>query len=121
MTPHDEGTGRSGDTEPLAVELFERLATRLLDEPFVEQGSGFGAVRGLRVGGKIFAMLCRGELVVKLPRNRVDQLVEAGTAARFDARRDGRLMKEWATIPVEHGADWNRLVQEALDFVRLTT
>ena len=116
----DDGTGRSGDAGHVAVELFERLATQLLDEPGVEQGSGFGAVPGLRVGRKIFVMVCRGELVVKLPRNRVDQLVAAGVGARFDPRRDGRLMKEWATIPVEHGDDWHPLALEALDFVGST-
>ncbi len=34
-------------------------------------------------------MLCRGELVVKLPRARVDQLVLDGIATRFDAGATG--------------------------------
>ncbi len=119
VTPDHHGpTGGAPDSGHGALERFQRLAARLLEEPLVEQGSGFGAVPGLRVGRKIFAMLCRGELVVKLPRTRVDQLVVAGAAARFDARRDGRLMKEWATIPVEHGDEWDRLADEALEFVR---
>ena len=100
------------------AELFEDLATRLVGEPDVRQGTGFGAMPGLRVGNKIFAMLCRGELVVKLPRDRVDELVAAGGAARFDARRDGRLMREWATIPARHSDDWEPLAVEALRFVR---
>ena len=100
-----------------AAELFEQLATRLREKPGVHEGTGFGAVPGLRVNSKIFAMLCRGELVVKLPRHRVDQLVTDGTAARFDARRDGRLMKEWAAVPPERGHAWEALVIEALRFV----
>ncbi len=76
-----------------ATDLFAQLASGLLDEPRIQQGTGFDSIPGLRADKKIFAMLCRGELVVKLPRHRVDQLV--------DARRDGRLMKEWATIPPE--------------------
>ncbi len=100
-----------------AADLFEQLVGRLLDEPRVQQGTGFGAMPGLRVNKKIFVMLCRGELVVKLPRHRVDQLVSDGTAARFDARPDGRLMKEWATIPPSHSHAWEALAIEALRFV----
>ena len=105
------GAGRS------AADLFEQLTSRLLNEPRVQQGTGFGAMPGLRASNKIFAMLCRGELVVKLPRHRVDQLVANGTAARFDARRDGRPAKEWASIPPEHGHAWEGIAVEALHFV----
>jgi predicted DNA-binding protein (MmcQ/YjbR family) len=78
-----------------AEELFEQLAERLLADPEVSRGTGFGSAPGLRVGSKIFAMLGgTGErLVVKLPRQRVEQLVAAGTGERFDPRHDGRLMK----------------------------
>lgn len=100
-----------------AADLFAQLASRLLDEPRVQQGTGFGSVPGLRADKKIFAMLCRGELVVKLPRHRVDQLVADGTAERRNARRDGRRMKEWATIPPEHSHTWESLAIEALRFV----
>jgi len=44
--------------------------------------------------GKIFAMLGRGSsLVVKLPRERVDELARAGKGQHFDPGH-GRLMKE---------------------------
>ncbi len=114
-------TRRSPGSGPGAAELFEDVTAELLGEPGVALGSGFGAVPGLRVRGKIFAMLCRGDLVVKLARTRVDELVASGTGQRFDARRDGRLMKEWATIPVAHGHQWSALAREALDFVGRST
>lgn len=100
-----------------ARRLFDELAERLLSDPRVEEGTGFGRMPGLRTGNRIFAMLCRGELVVKLPRERVDELVAAGAAARFDARRDGRPMKEWASVPPEHAANWGPIAHEALHFV----
>ena len=53
---------------------------------------------GLKVDGKIFAMLVRGDLVVKLPRERVTALVEAGVGRPFDPRRDGRLLKDWVVL-----------------------
>jgi hypothetical protein len=71
---------------------------------------------GLRVGGKIFAMLVGGELVVKLPRERVDALVAAGRGHAFDPRRDGRLMKEWLVFEGDDPA-WVDLAREAYAFV----
>lgn len=78
---------------------------------------GFGSSGQLKVGGKIFAMLVRGRLVLKLPRRRVDQLVDAGDGERFDPRRDGRLMKEWLVLEPASTQDWSSLAREALAFV----
>ena len=70
---------------------------------------------GLKVNGRIFAMLVRGDLVVKLPRSRVDELASTGRGFRFEPR-SGRPMKEW--IVVKPGAvDWVTLAREAHRFV----
>src|SRR5262245_27593712 len=82
----------------------------------VSVGTGFGKNEGLRIGGKIFAMLVRGELVVKLPKDRVDELVDAGVAVRFDGGK-GRPMKEWASIEPGASRRWRGLVDEARTFV----
>ena len=82
----------------------------------VTGGTGFGNNEGLRISGKIFAMLVRGELVVKLPKDRVDELVDARVAARFDAGK-GRPMKEWASVPPTASRRWQALVEEARAFV----
>ena len=79
-------------------------------------GTGFGTNEGLRVSGKIFAMLVRDELVVKLPRDRVDELIDAGAARRFDAGK-GRPMREWASVPASASRRWRGLVEEARTFV----
>lgn len=80
------------------------------------EGTGFGS-SGLKVGGKIFAMLVRGALVVKLPRARVDEFVATGEGERYDPRRDGRLMKEWLVAGPALDGDWLSLAREALAFV----
>jgi hypothetical protein len=104
-----------------AEQLFRRAAARYLADPSVSEGTGFGSRPGLRLGKKVFAMLgADGELVVKLPKERVDELVASGVGARFDPRRDGRLMKEWATVPVSRGRQWGRLLGEAFEFVGAT-
>jgi hypothetical protein len=84
--------------------------------PSVTEGTGFGSSPGLRIAGKIFAMLSHGELVVKLPAARVDELVADGTAGRFDAGK-GRPMREWATIPAERSKRWQEIADEAFEFV----
>ena len=81
-------------------------------------GSGFG--RGaLRYRGKIFAMLVRGHLVVKLPADRVTALINSGDGAAFDANK-GTPMREWLSLDGESALPWLPLVHEALDFVRAT-
>jgi len=82
----------------------------------VTEGTGFGRSDGLRVSGRIFAMLVGGELVVKLPKARVDDLVGSQIATRFDAGK-GRPMKEWASVPPSASRRWRALVEEARTFV----
>ena len=79
-------------------------------------GSGFGR-SALRYRGKIFAMLVRGSLVVKLPAPRVSELVGAGEGLHYDANK-GTPMKEWLSLDPESDLDWLTLAREALGFVR---
>jgi TfoX/Sxy family transcriptional regulator of competence genes len=97
-------------------QLWEPIARDQLAKRGVTGGTGFGTNEGLRVSGKIFAMLVRGELVVKLPRDRVDELVDAGAARRFDAGK-GRPMREWASVAASASRRWRGLVEEARTFV----
>ncbi len=100
-------------------ERYEDLVDEFLAEDGVTRprgGSGFG--RGaMRYRRKIFAMLVRGQLVVKLPRQRVDELVAAGHGRRFDANK-GTPMKEWFSLDPGSALAWPALAREALDFAR---
>jgi hypothetical protein len=79
-------------------------------------GSGFGR-SALRFQGKIFAMLVRGRLVVKLPAGRVETLVAAGAGDHFDASK-GTPMKEWLSLDPASAQPWLPLAHEALAFAR---
>ena len=79
------------------------------------EGRGFGSA-GLRTHGKIFAMLVRGALVVKLPKQRVDELVGTGEGTPFDANK-GRPMKEWLSLDPRSQLGWESLAREALEHV----
>ncbi|MFL5825749.1 MAG: hypothetical protein ACJ76V_04435 [Thermoleophilaceae bacterium] len=94
---------------------FAAIADELLREPGIDEGTGFGTNPGLRVGGKIFAMLVRGELVVKLPADRCSELIDAGAAQTFEVGK--RRMREWVSIEPGATHDWNALAKEARRFV----
>jgi hypothetical protein len=82
----------------------------------VTEGKGFGSSGQLRVDARIFAMLVRGELVLKLPRKRVDELVKRNAGRRFDAGKRTP-MREWFVLSPASRQPWIALAQEALDFV----
>lgn len=100
-------------------ERFAALVEEFLDQPGItppQAGKEFGST-GLKVNGKIFAMLVSGALVLKLSKARVDALVASGDGERYDPRRDGRLMKEWLVLSPTSEQAWLPLAQEALEFV----
>jgi hypothetical protein len=79
-----------------------------------EGGAGFGR-SALRFRRKIFAMLVRGRLVLKLPEARVSDLVAAGAGVPFDANK-GTPMREWLSLDPAGALDWLPLAREALAF-----
>jgi|ERR1022692_30871 hypothetical protein len=76
--------------------------------------SGFGRT-GLRFQNKIFIMLVRGRLVLKLPAERVNALVAGGDGVHFDANK-GTPMREWLSLEPDSSLEWLPLAREALDF-----
>jgi TfoX N-terminal domain len=80
----------------------------------VTRGSMFGS-QGLRTGKKFFAVWWHEQLVLKLPPERSNELVGAGTATPFEPM-EGRPMNGW--VVVDPAADWRSLVQEACAFVQ---
>jgi len=97
-------------------ERYDALVDAFIDRPGVscDQEPGFGS-GALKVDRKIFAMLTRGRLIVKLPRERVSALVASGEGEPFDANK-GRPMKEWLTVS-ERNEQWAEIADEARQFV----
>jgi len=100
-------------------ERFERLVDELVGIEGVSPpspGRGFGS-SALKFRGKIFAMLVRGHLVVKLAKGRVAELVAAGEGRHFDANK-GTPMKEWFTLDEPSDLSWSELAREGLAHAR---
>ena len=105
-----------------AEERWAALVETMLAAGHATYGSDGGPQRAfgstsLKTDGKIFAMLVKDRLVVKLDRRRVDALVASGDGERFDPGH-GRLMKEWLSV-AEPASDeaWLEFATEAEAFV----
>ena len=99
---------------------YSRLVDEMSRDPEVildREGKGFGSRGQLKVNGRIFAMLVRGELVLKLPRARVDELVARAEGRHFDAGQ-GKPLREWFVLYPTSKRPWPPLAREAHDFVR---
>ncbi len=102
MTPHD---------------LFWELAAELHGEdPRVVEGTIMGS-KCLRVGKEFLALVdYKGSgLVVKLPKERVTELVNADKGKPFGP--GGKIFKEWLSVPTQDKRQWRSLLREGVKFV----
>ena len=92
--------------------VMEALATQRR----VTTGRMFGS-EALKLGNRVFAMVVKGRLVVKVSPDRAKELQESGLASAFDPGH-GRLMKQWVSIQPRAKIDWIELAGEALAYAR---
>jgi hypothetical protein len=112
-------TKSSPRTEPRATELFQAIAAEYLGRPGVSVGRIFHN-EGLTINGKLFAMVVRGRLVVKVPAAQATTLIAEGRGVAFEPS-PGRRLREWVMVePPEEGDDedgWPALVDDAHRYV----
>src|SRR4051812_41642563 len=120
-----KNAAKSKAAKPTKVAKAKR--PREMDRAFAPIAAAFAGERdvagawminsfGLKTNKKFFVMHWRGNLVVKLPIERVDALVAARAGTRFDPGR-GRPMKEWIVV-ADGAGDWIALAREAYRYVR---
>ena len=102
------------DVSP-ARKLYDDLTDDLLYDPAVGRSTMMGHPC-VRRAGRFFASFdpkadC---LVVKLPAERVEALIDAGSGESFAP--NGKVFREWVSIPTSDPSGWARLLAEALDF-----
>jgi hypothetical protein len=98
-------------------ELFWQLAAELQrDDPRVQEGTIMNG-RCLRVGTAFLALVdYKGSgLVVKLPKQRVAELLDAGVGKPFGPA--GKIFKEWLAVPKPDRRRWRELLREGIAFV----
>ncbi len=115
----DTMTKKKSERKALQVDdRFARVIWAFAKHPGVTHGGpkGFGA-GALKINGKIFAMISsKGEFVVKLPKERVDEMEDAGKGEPYDPGH-GRRMKEWLVV-TDGRVDWTGLAKEACEYVK---
>jgi hypothetical protein len=93
---------------------YRDVVEQLLSDPAVSEAQMMG-MPSLKLGTKMFGGLFDGRLVVKIGRERVEQLIDAGRAEPFDPSGRGRPMKDWALLGAP-AVDWPELAGEAKAF-----
>ncbi|MES1176600.1 MAG: hypothetical protein ABUL62_19915 [Myxococcales bacterium] len=118
-----EKVAKAGRAKPKAVTgegavdpTFAPIVQAFADDSNVSRRRMFSSPSVLSVDGKIFVMMVRGKLVLKLPKARVEELVDAGKGNHFDPGH-GRLMKEWLSL-AGRTPPWLGLAREAYRFVK---
>lgn len=98
------------------TDFFHRVSADALTERDVTTGTMMG-FPCLRVAGAFFASCDHrtGDLIVKLPRDRVTQLIESGAGRPFTPA--GRTFREWVLVDDRDETRWGELIDEARIFV----
>ncbi|MEW5989967.1 MAG: hypothetical protein AB1736_01300 [Chloroflexota bacterium] len=97
-------------------ELYQQLAREVMTDPDVTEGTMMG-LPCLRLNGAFFAAQDRttGNLIVKLPGDRVTDLIATGIGSAFAP--SNRPFREWVAIPRLEQSTWTNLLREAKAFV----
>jgi hypothetical protein len=98
-----------------AQELYDELTDDLLYDPAIGRSTMMG-FPCMRRAGRFFASYdARAEaLVVKLPRERVAELVDSGDGDPFAP--NGKVFREWVSLPTQDRELWQRILAEAVEF-----
>src|SRR3954469_7533699 len=100
--PEPSGGGEAGD-------LYDELTDDLLYDPAIGRATMMG-YPCVRLAGKFVASYDdkAGGLVVKLPHDRVVQLVEDGSGDPFAPA--GRTFREWVSVSIVDRTQWQTLL-----------
>lgn len=104
------------DAPEVDDELFWDLAAEYIADGRADEGELMRS-RCLRVDGEFMAMAeyRSGDLIAKLPRERVDQLIADGVGLPFAPAK--KVFREWVQIPGRDEGTWRSLLDEAHEFV----
>lgn len=103
------------DAVAQAHAIFDPIAAGYVQRPGVDIGRMF-ASEGLRVRGKVFSLVSfNGDLMLKLPAARTEELVGAGDAERVEMA--GRSMREWVFVSPSRSDLWEALIGEAFAYL----
>lgn len=98
-----------------------------MDDPYLEVKAHFAKVddvtvnsgrgsQGMKLGKKMFVMFYKGDILVKLPPERISELVASGDGQAFDPGT-GTPMPDRVLIPASRRDLWIPLCEESRQYV----
>ncbi|MEL6536759.1 MAG: hypothetical protein AAFQ98_15175 [Bacteroidota bacterium] len=101
---------------PTPLETLESLAHQQPD--LLKLGKTFGnPCLKLVSTGKVPAMAREASLVIKLPKDTVNQLLQEEELKLY-VPMTGKPMKEWVEVPLAQAHRWEDLIWEAVEYVQ---
>ncbi len=94
-------------------EKYSQFSQQFLKNPDISQAKKNGFGSGLRVNGKVFAMPAKGNLVVKLPPERIEELTKTSQGEPY--QYGGKVAKGWFVVASE--TMWEKYAQEAFKYI----
>lgn len=98
------------------TQMLGEIAAEFTLEQDVTTGKWFGKPC-LKVQGKIFAALWRGDMAFKLTGEAHCKALQVEGAHLFDPREKGHPMKEWVQIPAAQSSTWSHFAKLACKYV----
>ena len=120
MTRRSMKKGRKMSDRASPIDRYTMMTQVLLKKSDVTQPTrkkGFGS-SGLYTHGKLFAFLSyKNRLILKLPHERVNELVTLHKGTHWNPCRTGHGLREWVVLEPTKGVTWLSLAKEAKEFV----
>jgi hypothetical protein len=108
---YNDGSNRLAEQEDSMGDPFADVKTYFGKDKNVIVNSGKGA-QGLKLGKKMFVMFFKGQLIVMLSPERVNELIESGEALPHDPGT-GKPMKNRVLVTESNKAKWIQYCEES--------
>jgi hypothetical protein len=116
MAGSRKGTSPAESAGDVARDLYDELTDDLLYDPAIGRATMMG-YPCVRLAGRFLASYDgTSGLVVKVPRDRVTEIIETGIGNPFAPA--GKVFREWVSIPTPDRELWTALLAEAVEFAR---
>ena len=96
------------------TDIYEEIKDHFSSDRDVTVLRGRGA-QGIKLGKKLIVMFMKGDLIVKLPEERVSEIIASGDGEPYDPGT-GKPMKNWVLITETRRELWIKYSEEAKQY-----
>ena len=96
-------------------DVYAELKTHFAGDKQIVVNAGKGA-QGIKYNNKMFIMFSKGDLLIKLSPQRIQQLIEEKVGIAYDPGT-GKVMKDRVLIPFSQNKLWISLCEESKAYI----